>query len=107
MVPNTEKTIIAKPAEAAKGIGEKNENLKWEKTLLNQVKRYVDNHLNLAKVDIIDPRKENFVQPLSIPEILAELQIADVGYCTAFSISKDDYFELHPSEKETKFLFCK
>ena len=84
-----------------------NESLKWRKTLLNYVKRYEDNHLTLAKVDIIDPRKEDFVQPLSIPEILAELQIADVGYCRAFSISKDDYFELHPSEKEAKFLFCK
>ena len=46
---------------------------KWN----SNVKRYFaekGNHLNPAKVYIIDPRKGKFVQPLSIPEILAELK---------------------------------
>lgn len=43
-------------------------------TSLKKVKKYIGNHLNPAKVYTIDPRKGKFVQPLSIPEILAELK---------------------------------
>ena len=57
------------------------------------MKRYFaekGNHLNPAKVYIIDPRKGKFVQPLSIPEILAELKILDNDYYRSLSLSKDD-----------------
>ena len=40
----------------------------WRKALPLKLKSYIDNHLNPAKANIIDPRKENFVQPLSILE---------------------------------------
>ena len=62
--------------------------------MLKKVKSYIDNHLNPAK-KYVDRRKENFVYPLRIPEILAEFQIADDNYHRALLISKDDDFELH------------
>ena len=42
--------------------------------------------LNPANVNFFDWRKEKSVQPLSIPEILAELQIVDDDYYRAISI---------------------
>ena len=47
--------------------------------LLKQVNSYIDN--NPDKVNVIDPIKDNFTQPLSIKEVLDELEI-----------SKDDYY---------------
>ena len=35
------------------------------KTLLKKVKNYIDDNLNPAKVNVIDPTKDNFTQPLS------------------------------------------
>ena len=70
--------------------------------MLKKVKSYIDNHLNPAKVNIIDPRKK-FVQPLNIPEILAELQITD-DYYGAVSISKVDGLELHLKRKPNSCL---
>ena len=51
-----------------------------------KVENYIYNHLNPVKKNT-DWTKGNFVQPLSIPEILAELQIAD-DYYRALPISK-------------------
>ena len=48
--------------------------------MLKKVRKYIDDNLNPAKVNVIDPTKDNFTQPLSIQEILDELEI-----------SKDDY----------------
>ena len=73
-----EKIIIAKP---------------WRNTLLRQVKSYIDNNLNPAKVNVIDPAKDNFTQQLSVKEILDELEISKDDYCRALSISKD--LEMH------------
>ena len=66
----TEKTIIAKP---------------------------LDSELNLdsAKINVIGPTKDNFTQPLSIQEILDELEISKDDYYKALSVSKDGDLELH------------
>ena len=48
------------------------------------MKTYNDNQLNPVKKNIADPRKEMFVQALSVSEILAELQIAK-DYCSIIS----------------------
>ena len=51
-----------------------------------KLKSYVDKHLDLAKVNV-----PKLLQPLSIPERLAEIQIIDDdSYTGALSISKDD-----------------
>ena len=52
------------------------EVLTWRNTLLRQVKSYIDNNLNPAKVNMIDATKENFTQPLHIKEILDEFEIS-------------------------------
>ena len=63
--------------------------------MLKKVKSNIYNNLVLAKVNIIDPRKGDFVQPLKVTELLTELQIADDDFYSGLSISKDDDFELH------------
>ena len=55
------------------------------KALLKKVKGYIDNHLNPVK-KYLDPRKENFVKPLSTPEVLAEFQIGEDNYESTFYI---------------------
>ena len=40
-----------------------------ENTLLRQVKSYINDNLSSAKVNAIDPTKDNFTQALSISEI--------------------------------------
>ena len=59
--------------------------------LLKQVNSYIDN--NPDKVNVIDPIKDNFTQPLSIKEVLDELEISKDDYYRALSISKEDNFE--------------
>ena len=89
------KTIISKPLEPHLSKDEKQEILIWRKMLLKKVKNYIDNFLNPEKVNIIDPRKDNFQEPPSIIEILNQLDILEDDYYKALSISKDDDFELH------------
>ena len=67
----------------------------WRNALLKQVKIYIDNHLNPAKVNVIDPNKDNFTDPVNVKEILDELQISKNDYYRALSISKDEDLELH------------
>ena len=45
-------------------------------SLLRQMKSYIDNNLNPMKVNVIDPSKDNFTQPLSVKEILDDLEIS-------------------------------
>ena len=59
------------------------------------IKSYIDNNLNPAKVNVIDPTRDNFTQPLSVREILDELEICKVEYYGALSLSKDKDLELH------------
>ena len=86
----TEKTVIAKPLDSKFNKDEKHEVLAGRNTLLRQVKNYIDNNLNLAKVNVIDPTKGNYTQPLCISEILDELEISKDDYYRALSISKDE-----------------
>ena len=58
------------------------------------MKSYIDNNLNPMKVNVIDPSKDNFTQPLSVKEILDDLEISQDDYQRAFSISKDEDLEL-------------
>ena len=45
-----------------------------------QIKSYNDTNIYPAKVNVIDPTKENFSQPLSVNEILYELEISEDNY---------------------------
>ena len=91
----TEKIAIAKPLHSELTNDENQEVLAWRKTLLKKVIKYTDDNLNPAKVNVIDPTKDNFTQPLSIEEILDELEISKDDYYKAFSVSKEDNLEVH------------
>ena len=91
----TEKTIIAERLDSKFGIEEKQEILRSRITLLCQVKSYNDNNIYPAKVNVTDPTKDYFTQPLSVKEILDALEI-----------SKDDYYRASWFEERTLFLFC-
>ena len=77
----TEDTVIAKPLDSKFSNDENQEILTCRNTLAKRVKRYINNNLNPASVNRIDPTKGIFTQPLSVREILDELEI-----------SKDDYY---------------
>ena len=49
---------------------EKNMILEKRNTILSTVKKYIDENLNPEKCNIIDPRKEIYVNVSSISEIL-------------------------------------
>ena len=57
------KQLLQKHLRLERIMMKKNRILIWRKTLQRKVKRYIDNHLNPCKVNIIDPRKEFFLQP--------------------------------------------
>ena len=76
-----EKTIIAKPHDSKLSNDKKEEVLTQRNTLLKLVKSYIDNNLNPAKVNVIDPPKDNFTQSLSVQEIIDELGISKIDYC--------------------------
>ena len=63
--------------------------------MLRQAKSYVDNNLNSTKVNMIDPTKDNFTQPLTIKETLDELEVYRDDYYRALSISTDKDLQLH------------
>ena len=44
---------------------------------------------------MIDPTKDNFIQPLSVKEVLEELEISKNDYYRDFSILKDEDLQLH------------
>ena len=90
----TEKTVTAKPLDSELTTDEKQGILAWRKTLLKEVKKYIDDDLNPAKVNVIDPTKDNFTQRLSIQEILDELEISKDDFYKALSVSKTEDLEL-------------
>ena len=61
-------------------------------------------NMNLAKVNIIDPTKENFTQPLSVQEILDELEISNVDCYRALSILKDEDLKLQLERKPNSWF---
>ena len=84
----TTKTIIAFPFESKFNNDENQEVLIWRNRQQRKVKSYIDNNLNPVKVNVIDPIKDNLTQPLSIKEILDNLEILKGGYYRALAISK-------------------
>ena len=62
---------------------------------MGKVKNYIDEKLYPAKVNILDPKKENFIPPPTIDEILSELSISSEDYYNALAISHDEDYELH------------
>ena len=66
----TEKTIIAEPLDSKFSNDEKLEILTWRNTLLRQVKSHIDDNLNPAKINLINPVKDNFTQLLRFKKIL-------------------------------------
>ena len=62
-----------------------------ENTLLRQVKSYIDNNLYPAKVNVVDPTKDNFTQPLHIKETLDKIKyprviITELRQCQKMNI---------------------
>ena len=52
---------------------------------------------------MIDPTTDNFTQPLSVKEILDELEISKGDYYRALPLSKDEDLELH-LKRETNYF---
>ena len=59
------------------------------------MKEYNNDKLYPARVNVIDPSKENYEPPPTIKEILLELSISSKEYYRALSISEDNDYELH------------
>ena len=51
--------------------------------------------LNPTKINVINPIRDNFTQPLSVKNILDELEISKGDYYRALPISKNEDLELH------------
>ena len=88
-----EKASIAKPLDSEFNDYEKQEVLIWSNTFARQIISCTDNNVDLAKVNVIDPAKDNLTQPLSVKEILDELESKD-DYDKALPIPKDKDLEL-------------
>ena len=58
---------VTKPVEAGTDTDKKNEILMWRKTLPENIKSCIDNHLNLAKKNIIDPRNTVPISAIKLP----------------------------------------
>ena len=69
------------------------------------MKKYIDEDLNPAKVNVIDPEKENYKPPPTIDEILLRLDVSKKDYYHTLSISMDDDYEPHII-RPPKFMFC-
>ena len=91
----TEKIIITKPLASKFSNEEKQDILLWRNTLVSQYP---------AKVNVIELTKDNFTQPLSVKEILDELEISKDDYYRSLSISKDEDLEQH-LKKKLNFCF--
>ena len=91
----TDHTIIAEPLSDELNKQEKEDILQKRETVLSRVKDYIDLNLNPKNVNVIDPRKENYVAPKSIPEILQELLLTEQEYYNALAISTDNDFQVH------------
>ena len=64
----------------------KQEILARRKAELGKVKNHIDGNLNPSKVNVVDPTKDNFTQPLTIQEIVNELEISEDDYYKSLSI---------------------
>ena len=66
------------------------------KEILYKVKNYIDNQLNLAKMNLFDKSKDNFLglKSILVLEVLEELGIKE-EYERVLKISDDQDFQLH------------
>ena len=87
----SDRTIISKPLGDSLSSEQKSDI----KTVLGKVKEYINDKLYPAKVNVIDPNRENYQAPLTITEILLKLSISSEEYYRALSISEDNDYELH------------
>ena len=99
----SEKAIIAQPPDCQISSNERQEVLPWWNTLLRKVKSYINNDLHSSKVNMIDPNKDNFIQPITIKEILDELETFKDDYYTTLTNIKIWKFSA-AFEKTTQFL---
>ena len=70
----------------------------------SSVKKYIDEILNPKKCNLIDPRRESYVNIPSISEILEELKIFELDYYKALSISSDNDFQIHLERDPNAFF---
>ena len=91
----SDRTIISKPLDDSLSSEQKSEKMNWRRTVLGKVKEYINDKLYPAKVNVIDPSRENYQAPPTIKEILLELSISSEEYYQALSISEDNDYELH------------
>ena len=91
----TDRTIVSSPLSDDLPEDEMEKILHERKEILGKVKGYIDEYLYPRKHNIIDPERENFEQPDTIPQILSKLGITEKEYYSALSISKDSDFEIH------------
>ena len=77
-----------------------------ENYITKENKKLKVRNLNPAEVNLIDPTKDNFTQPLSVKEILDELEISKDDYYRALSISNDEVLEMY-LKKEPNSCFVK
>ena len=77
------------------------ENMKYlmlfskRKDILSNVKGYINNHLNPAKVNFYDSSRDTVVHLKSVSEVLEVIDITEEEYKTALQISDDQDFQDH------------
>ena len=73
----TDQTIVSIPLSGDLTFDEKQEILEKRNKILSKVKDYIDEFLFPKRHNIIDPSKDNFQEPETIPEILNKLDITE------------------------------
>ena len=91
----SDRSIISRPLDLSLHPEERHKKLDSRKSLLEKVKKYIDEKLNLAKANVMDPEKENYKTLLTIDETLLKLDISKEDYYHSLSISVDDDYEPH------------
>ena len=66
-----------------------------QKYITKPSQSYIDNNLYTAKINVIDPTKDNFTQSLCVKKILDQLEISKDHYYRVLPISKDEDLQLH------------
>ena len=88
----TDHTIILESLPEELKDFEREKTLLERDRILNKVKEYIDSNLNPRKANIIDQSLDDYIEPPSITEVLAQLRITEEEYYTALNISTDKYF---------------
>ena len=80
--------------------------LEKENAISASFKKYIGKNLNLKKCNIVDPKRENYINISSISKILEELNILEQDYYEVSSIS-NTWWLSNTSEKRTQSMFYK